>query len=79
MAHQTCEKCDQPDSNLRKGLPYDLQSNVLTTKPQLQLSSRREIFAIYLITILMYTVASPDPIIPWGGGQLPNLPWISCS
>ena len=38
---------------------------------QLQLPSRRKIFAIYALTILMYTVASLDPN-PRGGGQLPN-------
>ena len=38
---------------------------------RLQLSNRRKIFAIYLITILMYTVAGPDPN-PRGGGQLLN-------
>ena len=27
---------------------------------------------MYLITILMYTVFSPDPIYNRGGGQLPN-------
>ena len=29
-----------------------------------------QIFAIYAITLLMYTVASPDPLL--GGGQLPK-------
>ena len=38
---------------------------------QPQLPNRRKIFAIYALTILMYTVASPDPN-PRGGGQLPN-------
>ena len=40
---------------------------------QLQLPNRRKILAIYALTLLMYTVASPDPH-PYrrGGGQLPN-------
>ena len=42
---------------------------------RLQLPRKRKIFAIYLITILMYTVAhpgrDPDPNRR-GGGQLPN-------
>ena len=37
----------------------------------MQLSSQPQIFAIYAITLLMYTVASPD-LNPRGGGQLPN-------
>ena len=28
---------------------------------RLQLPNRRKIFAIYALTLLMYTVASPDP------------------
>ena len=72
LGNRGCQKCDQLDSNLREHLPLDLQPNALTTKPWLQLLSRRKIFAIYLITILMYTEASPDPINPRGGGQLPN-------
>ena len=40
---------------------------------QLQLPNRRKILAIYALTLLMYTVASPDPDPnPRGGGQLPN-------
>ena len=38
---------------------------------RLQLPNPRKIFAIYALTLLMYTVASPDPN-PRGGGQLPN-------
>ena len=38
---------------------------------QLQLPNRQKIFVIYALTLLMYTVASPDPN-PRGGGQLPN-------
>ena len=41
---------------------------------RLQLPNRPKIFGIYaltLLTLLMYTVASPDPN-PRGGGQLPN-------
>ena len=42
---------------------------------QLQLSNRRKILAIYALTLLTYTVASPDTDPdpnPRGGGQLPN-------
>ena len=43
---------------------------------RLQLPNRRKIFGIYaltLLTLLMYTVASPDPDPNLrGGGQLPN-------
>ena len=40
---------------------------------QLQLPNRRKILAIYALTLLMYTVASPDrDPNPRGGGQLPN-------
>ena len=35
---------------------------------RLQLPNQRKIFAIYELTLLMYTVASP----PGGRGQLPN-------
>ena len=52
----------------------------MTTSPtlspldyQLQLPNRRKILAIYALTLLMYTVASPDPDPnPRGGGELPN-------
>ena len=38
-----------------------------------QLPKRRKILAIYALTLLMYTVASPDPDHNRrGGGQLPN-------
>ena len=48
--------------------PHDHQSNTLTTRP-----SRRKILGIYALTLLMYTVASPDPDPNLrGGGQLPN-------
>ena len=39
---------------------------------QPQLPNRRKVFGIYALTLLMYTVASPDPN-PRGRGQLPNL------
>ena len=40
---------------------------------QLQLPNQRKILAIYALTLLMYTLASPDPDPnPRGGGQLPN-------
>ena len=40
---------------------------------QLQLPNQRKILAIYALTLLMYTVAGPDPDPnPRGGGQLPN-------
>ena len=43
--------------------PQDHKSN--------ELPNRRKIFAIYALSLLTYTVASPDPN-PRGGGQLPN-------
>ena len=42
----------------------------LDYQPQLP-PNRRKIFATYALTLLTYTVASPDPN-PRGGGQLPN-------
>ena len=40
---------------------------------QLPLPIRWKILAIYALTLLMYTVASPDPDAnPRGGGELPN-------
>ena len=57
------------------------QSNALTTKPAIAAAKDRKTFAIYLIAILMYTVANPGPDPdpdpdhdpnPRGGGQLPN-------
>ena len=53
----------QAGSNPR---PSDDWSNALTTKPASAAAESREnlpgkIFAIYLTTILLYTVASPDP------------------
>ena len=40
---------------------------------QLQLPNRGKILAIYALTLLMYTVASPDPDPNLrGGGELPN-------
>ena len=53
------------------------QSNALTTKPAIAAAKDRKTFAIYLIVILMYTVASPGPHPdhdpnPRGRGQLPN-------
>ena len=40
---------------------------------RLQLPNQRKIFAIYALTLLMYTVASPDPDPNTrGGGHLPN-------
>ena len=38
---------------------------------RLQLPNRWEIFGIYALTLLMFSVASPDPN-PRGGGQLPS-------
>ena len=53
--------------------PQDHKSNALTTRHyRPELPNRRKIF-IYALTILMYTVASPNPDPnPRGGGQLPN-------
>ena len=54
--------------------PQDHKSDALTTRlPDYrpELPNRRKIFAIYALSLLMYTVASPDPN-PRGGGQLPN-------
>ena len=40
---------------------------------QLQLPNRRKILGIYALTLLMYTVASPDPDPnPREGGELPD-------
>ena len=40
---------------------------------RLQLPNRRKIFAIYALTLLMYTIASPDPDPNTRGeGQLSN-------
>ena len=38
---------------------------------QPQLPNQWKILAIYALTLLMYTVSSPDPH-PGGGGELPN-------
>ena len=38
---------------------------------RLQLPNQPQIFAIFAITLLMYTVASPDPN-PRGDGELPD-------
>ena len=38
---------------------------------RLKLPNQPQIFAIYAITLLMYTVASPDPN-PRGEGELPD-------
>ena len=57
-----CQNCEQPHSNLRECVPYDLQSNALTTKPRIQLPSRQKIFAIYLIPYhCILHLALPDP------------------
>ena len=58
----------QKDSNLR---PSDQWSNAVPLGQQLQMPNQHQIFAIYAITVFMYTVASPDPN-PRGGAQLPN-------
>ena len=64
--------------NFRTRAPRSSQSNALTTKPAIAAAEDSlKIFAIYLIAILMYTVASPGPLPdhdpnPRGGGQLPN-------
>ena len=51
----------------------DYKSNALTTRLPTAAADRRKIFAIYALTLLMYTVASHDPDPnSRGGGQLPN-------
>ena len=59
--------------------PVTLRSIVQLLSQQLQLPNQPQLFAIYAITLLMYTVASPDPNPRWlggggggGGGQLPD-------
>ena len=61
MRHQT-------DSKPR---PSDRQSNAVPLSQEPQLPNQPQIFAIHAKTILMHTVASPNPN-PRGGGQLPN-------
>ena len=53
--------------------PYDRQSNAVPLNQLLQLPKLPQIFPIYAITLLMYTVVGPDndPIIE-GRGQLPH-------
>ena len=51
--------------------PQDHKSDALTTRLPTGAAERRKIFAIYALSLLMYTAASPDPN-PRGGGQLPN-------
>ena len=41
--------------------PYDRQSNAVPLNQLLQLPKLPQIFAIYAITLLMYTLAGPDP------------------
>ena len=41
--------------------PYDRQSNGVSLNQLSQLPKLPQIFAIYAITLLMYTVAGPDP------------------
>ena len=58
----------QTNSNLR---PSDQWSNAVPLSQQPQLLNQPQIFAIYPITLLMYTVAIPGPNLG-GGGQVPN-------
>ena len=54
--------------------PYDRQSNAVPLNQLLQLPKLPQIFPIYTITLLMYTVAcpDPDPNHRGEGGQLPH-------
>ena len=68
--NQDLKKLHQTDSNPG---PHDHQPNTSPLDYQLQLPNRRKILAIYALTLLMYTVASPYPDPNRrGGGQLPN-------
>ena len=49
----------------------DSSSDAPTTRLLTAAAELMKIFAIYALTLLMYTVASPDPN-PRGRGQLPN-------
>ena len=67
--NEGCEKVHQTDSNPG---PDDQQPNTLTTRlPTTAAESTENLCYFYALTLLMYTVASPDPN-PRGGGQLPN-------
>ena len=60
----------QTDSKLRR---HDHWSNAVPLSQRLQLPESLQIFDIYALTLLMYTVASPDPDHnPGREGQLPN-------
>ena len=53
--------------------PMFSSSTLSPLDQRLQLPNRRKIFAIYALTLLMYTIASADPDPnPRVGGQLPN-------
>ena len=43
--------------------PQDHKSDALTTRLPTGTAGRQKIFAIYALSLLMYTVASPDPNI----------------
>ena len=47
------------------------ESKVVPLSQHRQLPNKFIIFAIYAVTLLIYTAAGPDPY-PMGGGQLPN-------
>ena len=69
--------------NFSKGLPEHAngrvrtcglvvsKSKVVPLSQHRQLPKKFIIFAIYAVTLLMYTAAGPDPN-PMGGDQLPN-------
>ena len=53
--------------------PYDPQSNAVPLNQLSRLPKLPQTFAIYAITLLMYTVADPDPDLNHRGeGQLPH-------
>ena len=56
--NQGSQKVHPACSNPR---PYDRQSNAIPLNQQSQLPKLPQIFAIYAITLLMYTVAGLDP------------------
>ena len=56
--NQGSQKVHPACSNTR---PYDRQSNAISLNQLLQLPKLPQIFAIYAITLLMYTVAGPYP------------------
>ena len=68
--NQDLKKVHQTDSNPG---PHAHQPNTLTTRLSTAAAESTEILGIYALTLLMYTVASPEPDPnPRGGGQLPN-------